>query len=159
MMSEPLDGPLEQRSTLEKQIAAAWKEYEQSTQKRQAGHVALNQARRDVTTRHKSRAAGIASSKEVTAAEEKLKAAEEAYERHLASANAALDTTKALELDLTTLLRRHPDLFAEQAEQATQAAATALKAAADALRASQRAWQQAQAAWLPLAQGARLVAR
>lgn len=146
-----MSDPLKQRSALEKQLKAAWEQYASETQARQAAEIAVNRARRTLADEHKHRAAGTARDKDVTAAEHKLEQAEAAYRRHLGRANQALDAANSLELDLTNLLRRYPELFAEQAEAATQAAAEAMTTAAEALRASQEAWTHAQAMWGPLA--------
>ncbi len=81
-----------------------------------------------------------------------MQAAGEALRLHFDRSNGALDATKGLELDLFTLLRQHPAVFAEQAEQATQRASEALDYLWDAMRDAQEAWQAAGAAWLPFCQ-------
>jgi hypothetical protein len=142
--------PVKQRSALEKQLASAQEQYGNESSLRQTSEIAVHRARRILANEHKARAAGQSSDKAVTTAERAVEQANAAHQRHAAAENQALDAAKGLGWDLTNLLRRHPEVFAEQAEAVTQAAGEALEAAADAIRDAQTAWDAAVAAWLPV---------
>lgn len=146
-----MSDPLEQRAQLEDLLTQAWAIYTGAAKDRQDAEVEANRATRALEDSRKVVHGGTGTTKQLTKAEERLARATADLRLKRERENGALDAAKQTERERDVLIKSNLAIFADEAEQATQAAATAVEALAGPLGRAQEAWTAAVAAWQPIA--------
>jgi hypothetical protein len=150
-MPDTPDDILAQRMVLETALANANERYSDACTKRGEAQTARGRALFSAREMKAALAQGKATDDDAQEMVDWSTVCDEEFKIHYEAANDALDAIKQTEWQLETLLATHPDVFAEQAEHATQAALVALKALSEPVRKAQMAYDAAVAAWAPVA--------
>jgi hypothetical protein len=141
---------LTQRADLESKLGAAHESYSDACQLRGLAETEKGKAAHNLRQLRAAIAEGRATAENVDEMTQWLEECGFEHATHYTRANESYEAIQRLEWELHNLLKAHPELFAEQADEATQAACAALVALVKPLGKAQAAWAAAEAAWAPL---------
>lgn len=148
--------PLAQREELRRQLAHANEVKEKaqaalSAVKREHGASEgpnhFYQRQRDIADTHLKMARGLASEKDLEKAKQRLKDAEEAWERGIESNKIAIAAVRQVQAEIADLHNAHTEAFIEDARKLSDEAHAALAEVIDSYTRAAAAWKKAQARW------------
>jgi hypothetical protein len=142
---------LVRKAELDATMSRAEQLYREATVERQKAERTKSVAVIRLSVTQRERVEGTAAENDVTRAEDALEAAHALVAQHHKAANEALTVVKRCDWQRDELIRKNPEVFAEEAEQLTQSALRALEACTQPMREAQTAYEAASAAWAPVA--------
>jgi hypothetical protein len=156
MPSTTLPHPVALRDDLLGRKQRAYDTYVAETTKRQTAEMDKERLTRELWQAERASAQGLGSESDVAAKEAELAQATEAYGHHLSRADAALDATKALDVQLDQLYGSAFPVFADEANEKSNEAEAVIDEFVDVYKRVLAAWSEATEAWAPLCQSVRL---